>query len=582
VIGIKSVIALVLAVAAISIGVWRGVFSAEHFVHLSAASAFAIGVFASLCAALVGFGWRPRLRSRTAIAVRGGKPAIIDDAVAPRELPALAQRAALVIVFATIALGTLGNEATARIGSVPADLTKPSRSEYCYPEAPSEQEPEPEPEVLPPQVDQAGCALVKRAYALGYAKSLGSCAPKTITIAPVKQAAKVVEVCTRRQLDEPFLHYAYRKVVETTSDAAPVDALSERVHGVRTRLDYTRDLLADIQHAVTGTPHASHHIWIDLPDPRPHTFRQRFTGHPPCSTHYADLPLWPAWDATTPPNAVFEHVFGQLLFATRFGTTASCSDYTLHWGAPPDACAKLAADPEGFLADSDALTSIHAVLDRRKRQIAMRELAGKLGEEPTLPEPPPARAVTSVSCLMFDGAKPVVAKAIVVEGEQLALREVHAAAIAPAGAGPIEVYKAVAMLLGGNRYAGASEGTRIEGTNAIDEEGVTPPASPAGATTPSGSAAGSPATAPSSGPAVGAPPTSPDSRNPPTPAAKIEIASTDFTLLALEPLVDADPFLANAELLDRADLVAVFPIEQHLRAFIDAFRRVYLPQRGRL
>lgn len=579
-IGIKSLVAIVLAAAAIAIGAWRGAFDAEHFVHLSAASAFAIGVFASTCAALVGFGWRPRLRSRTAIAVRAGKPAIIDDAIAPRELPALAQRAALVVVFATIALGTLGNEATARIGNVPADLTKPSRSEYCHPEAPAEPEPDAEPAVEPPQVDQAGCALVKRAYALGYAKTLGSCAPKTLTIAPKKTAAKVVEVCTRRQLDEPFLHYAYRKLGEATSVAAPIDTLSARVHGVRTRLDYVRDLLADIQHAVTGTPHASHHIWTDLPDPHPRSFGQRFTGHPPCSAHYADLPLWPAWTASTPANTVFEHVFGQLLFATRFGTTASCSDYTIHWGAATDACTRLAADPEGFLADSDALPSIHAVLDRRKRQIAMRELAGKLGEPATLPEPPPARSVTSVSCLMFDGAKPVAAKTITLEGAQLVLREVHGAAIAPAGSGPLEVYKAVALLLGGHRYAGASAGTKIEGTTAIDDppaSGPEPPVAPA-----DGAAAGSAATPPSvtTVPTSNAAPTSASS--PPTPMATIEIVDTELTLLALEPLVEADPFLAHAALLDRQDLVAVFPIEQHLHAFVDAFRRVYLPQRGRL
>lgn len=599
-IGIKSVIASALAAAAIGIGVWRGVYGAEHFVHLSAESAFAIGVFASVCAALVGFGWRPRLRSRTAIAVRDGRPAIVDDAVAPRELPALAQRAALVIVFATIALGTLGNEATARIGSVPADLTKPSRAEYCHPEAPVEPEPEPEPEQLPPQVDQAGCALVKRAYALGYAKSLGTCAPKTVTIAPVKKAAKVVEVCTRRQLDEPFLHYAYRKVVETTSDAAPVDAMSARIRGVRTRLDYTRDLLADIKHAVTGTPHASHHIWIDLPDPHPHTFGQRFTGHPPCSTYYADLPLWPAWDATTPANRVFEHVFGQLLFATRFGTTASCSDFTIHWGAASDACTRLAADPAGFLADEGAMSSIHDVLDRRVRQLAMREMAGVLGEAATLPEPPPARAVTSVSCLMFDGVKPVVAKAIIVEGQELALREVHAAPIVAAGAGPIEVYEAVALLLGGNRYAGASSGRRVDGTTAVEGGGDDSGSGSGSASGPGSGSASGPGSALGSGSASASGPGSasasgsdasagaPSIPPAPTPTAKIEtassieIADSEFRLLALEPLVDADPFLGNAALLDRADLVAVFPIEQHLHAFIDAFRRVYLPQRGRL
>lgn len=580
-IGIKSLLAGALAVAALALGAWRGVFDAEHFVHLSAGSAFAIGLFASTCAALVGYGWRPGSKSRTAIAFGRGRSAtdagppartsfaglaIVDDAVGPRELPALAQRAALVLVFATIALGTLGNEATARIASVPGDLAKPSRAEYCHPEAPPEPDEEPEPEALPPPVDQAGCALVKRAYALGYAKSLGSCAPKTITIAPVKKtAAKPVEVCTRRQLDEPFLHYAARKLVETTSDAAPVDALAARIHDVRTRLDYTRDLLADIKHAVTGTPHASHHLWIDLPDPHPSTFAQRFTGHPPCATHYADLPLWPAWDASTPPSTVFEHVLGQLLFATRFGTTASCTDFTIHWSSATDACTRLVADPTGFLADSDAMASIHAVLDRRARQLAMRDLAAALGAPATLPEPPPARAVTSLSCLMFDGPRPAATKTIVVEGETLVVRELHAAPIFPTGSGPIAVYQAVALVLSGSRYAGAASGTVVDGPLAVDDTSEGPGDAP----TPSNAPNPSNAPPPSNVPA-------------PSSASRFQVADPDFPLLALEPLVEADPFLGNAALLDRADLVAVFPFEQHLRAFVDAFRRVYLPQRGRL
>ncbi len=637
-IGIKSLLAVLLAAAALALGAWRGVFDAEHFVHLSAGSAFAIGLFASACAALVGYGWRPGSRSRTAIAFRRAPSrnearasfaglAIVDNAVRPRELPALAQRAALVLVFATIALGTLGNEATARIASVPGDLAKPSRAEYCHPEAPPEPDAEPEPEALPPPVDQAGCALVKRAYALGYAKTLGSCAPKTITIAPVKKtAAKPVEVCTRRQLDEPFLHYAARKLVDTTSDAAPVDALAARIHDVRTRLDYARDLLADIRHAVTGTPHASHHLWIDLPDPHPRTLAQRFTGHPPCATHYADLPLWPAWDPSTPPSTVFEHVLGQLLFATRFGTTASCSDFTIHWSSAADACTRLVADPAGYLADSDALASIHAVLDRRARQLAMRDLASALGAPATLPEPPPARAVTSLSCLMFDGPRPAVTKTIVVEGETLVVREVHAAPIAPTGSGPVAVYQAVALVLAGSRYAGAASGTVIDGPLAIDDtaaigadgnaglDGDAGPdgpsnagagpsggdatvARPDGGTGPDGpGTAGAPGDAAAARPDGGAPSDgslaangSADRRRASTGSAplaasapRIQIADPDFPLLALEPLVDADPFLGNAALLDRADLVAVFPFEQHLRAFVDAFRRVYLPQRGRL
>ena len=548
-IGIKSLIAIVLAAAAIILGAVRGVFDGERFAHLSAGSTFAIGLFATACAALVGAGWRPRLRSRTAIALRGVRPTIVDDAVSPRELPALAQRVLLVVVFATLGLGTLGNEATARIGNVPAQLAKPSHSEYCPPDEPEVAEPEAAPVAPPPQVDQAGCALVKRAYALGYAKSLGTCAPKTIALAPTpKQATKPREVCTRRQLDEPFLHYAVRKIVDTTSDAAPIDALSKRVTDVRARLGYVEDLVADIKHAVTGTPHASHHLWVDLPDPHPGTWRDRFTGAPPCSSRFADLPLWPAWDASTPTGRVFEHVLGQLLFATRFGTTASCSDYTIHWGAPPDACTKLAADPAGFLADQGALGKLHAVLDRRRRQLAMRELAAKTGQVAPLPEPPAARAVTSVACLMFDGTKPAVTREISVDGETVSMRELHVPAIVPTGAGPLAVYAAIAELLGGRRYSGASSGTAADGPLATE-----PPAD--------------------------APPAPAPSPNPPAP---LSLDAADLPLLQLEPLVDVDPFLGDATPLDRPDVIEVYPLEEHLHTFIDAFRRLYLPQRGRL
>lgn len=550
VLGIKSIAAVTIAGGAVAIA-WRGgELTIEHLGHLSADSAFAAGLFAGVGAALAGVGWQAQRRSKAGIGRAGWLPALVPDAPASdvRELPAWAQRGLVGVACACIAVGTFTNEATARIASVPSALTEPSRAEYCPPPGAKAAEPEPEAEddepPPPPPIDQSGCALVKRAYELGYTKSLGTCAPpaaqprkRKITIAEVEH-----EVCERRQRDEPFAHFAWRRVVETASGASPGETVGDRVAEIRTRVAYVEDLLADVEHSVTGTPHASHHVFVNLPDPHPHTFGQYFTGHVPCATRYADLPLWPRWTERTPPALLVEHVFGQLLFATRFGTTASCSDYTIHWGAPVDACARLAASPAGFLDGAGALESMRGVLDRRRRQEALRAMAYQLGHEPTMPEPPPAGAVVSASCFVVDpslapGAAAVASgRDITLDGETIGMREVRTPAIRTTGAGPIDVYSQLALLLGGRAYAGPATG---------DDARLAPPG------------------------AVDAVPALRDGAH---------------RLLFLEPLVDADPFLsADAKAaLERADVVEVYPFEKHLRSFVDAFRRVYLPQRGRL
>lgn len=547
VLGIKSIAAVVLAGGAGLIA-WRGGdLSLEHLGHLSAGSAFAVGLFAGTGAALAGVGWQSRRRSKSGIGLTGWLPALVPDAPATtvRELPAGVQRLLVAAACACIGVGTFTNEATARIASVPAALTEPSRAEYCPPPGAKKPEPEPEEDEPPPPpiVDQSGCALVKRAYQLGYTKSLGTCAPQAAQPREKKAVVATIEeeACERRQRDEPFTHFAWRRMVDTASGSSPTEAIGNRIEHVRTRVDYARDLLADVKHSVTGTPHASHHLFVNLPDPHPHTFGQYFTGHVPCSTRFADLPLWPRWTERTPPALLVEHVLGQLLFATRFGTPASCSDYTIHWGAPVDACTRLAANPVGFLDATGALDSMRGVLDRRRRQQAIRKLAFDLHEEPTMPEPPPASAVVSAVCFVIDssmapGAAAVASgREITLDGETIGMREVRASTIRTMGAGPIDVYSQLALLLGGRAYAGPATGN-----DARLAPGTTGPVT--------------------------------------------QLRDGAHRLLMLEPLVDADPFLsADAKAtLERPDVALVYPFDKHLKSFVDAFRRVYLPQRGRL
>lgn len=520
-IGLKSASAIAFAVAMVAITAARGAFSAASLVSLSGSAWFAIGLVGSLACALIGIGWRFEVASRSAIAIgKAGEPplALVDNASDARELPAGVQHALVLVGMVAITLPALGNHAVARVVAVPEQLGEPSPSSYCidHPEA------APAAVVAPPAVEaepQAGCALIRRAVELGYAKSLGSCAPRPVT-ASASPALPAHATCTRRRLDEPYAHYAYRRLAEffdKVRATSPSAAISRDEHDIATHLDYAPDLLADVGHAITGSPHASHHLWVSLPDPHPTTLRERLTGAVRCSTRFADLPLWPALHDRA---ALVEHVFGQLLFASRFGTTASCNDYTIHWDAPTDACAQLAANPLAFLARDGALASVRAVLDRRRRQLAVIDLDGKLGR-PLLPvAPPPVSAIVSLQCLAIDHAGKPTGTTVTIDRESVAVRELHVANVRTDTDGPIDVYLALAALLAGTDM-------------------------------------------------------------PPARAAET-LDTSRFPLASLDTLVETDPFAGARWPLTDPDLAAVFPYEHHLHAFVDTFRRRYLPQRGRL
>jgi hypothetical protein len=525
-IGIKTVAAVAVGASLIAVGVARHAFDPSTLSHLSAGACFLVALVASLGVSLIGAGWQFGVRSRTAVALVHGRPAIVGHP-RPRELPGVVQRLVLMAGFAGVLLGALGNHAAARIVQLPAGLSEPSPSEYCLPEPAASASPEPAAVPPAPPVEPPGCALVKRAYQLGYARTLGDCAAKQavpVGVSPVTRR----EACTRRQLDEPILHYGFRRVAGALGAATSVDpiaATQRRVEDVRTHIDFAPGLLADFRHAITGSPHASHHLWVNLPDPHPGALRDRFLGEERCSQRFADLPLWPAWRAGDEAPLV-EHVLGQLLFATRFGTTASCSDYAIHWGAAPDTCGRLAADPIAVLASDGGLAAVRAVLDRRARQLELAALARALGRPPPVP-PPAATTIVSLSCFIVDseGRAAATGQVIAIDGEPIALREIRVPAVRVADDGPIDVYAALAALLGGSD-------TSMDAT-------------------------------------------------PRAPEA-VEPAGEDFLLARLDPLVEGDPFRGVRAPLRRADLVEVYPFEHHLHAFIDGFRRRYLAQRGRL
>jgi hypothetical protein len=534
VIGVKTAGAVGLAAVAVGAAAWWGRLGIDHLSTLGPTSCFAIGLFAGLATALVAVGWRPGAPSRLAVGLRGRRIVVEATVEVPRDIPSAAQRALLIAAFGCVGLAVFTNPGTARLVSIPSAIAEPSAGEYCRPPAVDEEQAEPTAAPTKP-VEIPGCALVKRAVALGYAKSLGSCAPKDAPAA-VKTAIAAQAPCELRQVDEPYLHYAWRRLSGAggaIAGANPIDAIEESIAEKQIQLDHLDSLVSNQRHAIEGSPHAAHHVFVTLPDPHPGSLVGDLLDPPRCDGRYADLPLWPA--ATVSAGGLVDHVLGQLLFVARFGTTAACNDYVLHWDAGADACGALIRDPIGFLDGEEELDAVREVLDRRRRRSELRELDAAL-ERKAPPPPPDASTIVSFACFVID---PAVARAtatgrtIVLDGEPVSVRELRVPAVKTTGAGVLAVYDELATLLAGETYGPA-----------LVEPGLASADDP--------------------------------------PGDQGALSHADFRLVRLDRLHDADPFAGHAWPLDRADLLEVYPLHRHLRSFVDAFRRRYRAQRGRL
>jgi hypothetical protein len=537
VVGSKSIATVAFAAIALVAAASAGLLSPAYLHQLTGTSCFSIGVFASLSTALVALGWRPSTPSRAAIELRAGRPALIEPATPPRELPGAVQQALLALTFACLGLSAFTNEASAQLVAVPSAMGNASSSEYC-PEVDEETSLEPAEAPEPEPVDIQGCALIKRAFELGYAKSLGSCAPKA---APVIQVpAKERTLCTLRQRDEPVLHYNWRKLTASGSSLADVDpgaAVGAAVSDFEIRLGYLDTVLAAQSHAITATPHASHHLFTNLPDPDSAGALGRLLAQQTCHARYADLPLGVRSSATRiGPSQVLEQAFGQLLFDSRFGATpGNCREYAIHWGVGTDTCERLRRDPAGTLAEYDALEPIQDVLDRVRRHRELRRLAGELDVRPLIEPPPAPRQVVSLQCFMVEagGDGAVAGTEIALGGDQVAVREVRVASVATSGAEQLAIYAQLAGLLAGGTYSGPALEDPLDRLAARE----------------------------------------------PTPD---DLAGEGYTLTRLEQLREADPFLGVTWPLGHDELAEVYPLRRHLQAFIDAFRFRYWAQRGRL
>ncbi len=432
------------------------------------------------------------------------------------DLPSWLRLAMSITVTSVLALAVIDGRALARLSRASGDVTSMA-STYC----PDELPPPPPARV----VNEPGCELVRRAYALGYTKTLGDCAPKTEHTA---QSAR--PICTRRQRDEPWLHYSYRLFTSSLGGvvgATKASYFTKARDDFQARAKHIGALRSSEIEMLTSSPHASHHLYTNLPDPKNGAFEETT-----CTSRYARLP-----HRATPPKGplqaslVLEQVVAQLLFEGTYDASAGhCREYHVHWGAPADACKQIAANPAEFLKRDGALNDVRRTLDRFR---VANELTA-LGEpKPTL-EPP---AFVSFQCYIEGDASPRARTPFTLDGQAFTADELH---VSPSPEGAelyIDRYDALARLFAKTFHYGYLM-------------------SEAGAAELAGGGA--------------------------TKELEASLAGADYLLTRLYELESIDIYLDPGWLAYRPDLLEVYPYERHLKNFIEVFRRDYRRERGRL
>jgi hypothetical protein len=371
VIGAKTVVMGLASVGAVVAAAAFGVFSSERLAAQGPGSLLAAGAFGIVVGTALFRFWRLDEKSarylrwttepsswdvREAHFFGGDRRRVVlgdNDSGDAFDAPRVVQHTASVVVASVLALSLIDARALEHLVRAQKSATAMTSS-YCPDEAPA---PKPEPG---PDPTAQGCELVRRAYALGYAKTLGACAPK----AKVEEEAAARPPCTRRHRDEPVLHYSWRLLASffaSTKAVAGRSYYEKSNEELRLRAKHVGALVDSERRFLTSAPHAAHHIWTNLPDPGDGAFVEAT-----CKERYARLPHRPMPAAgTLRASKVFEHVVGQLLFEERYLAAAGrCREYHVHFGAPRDACKRLAANPQAFLASQgEVLEGIRSVVD---------------------------------------------------------------------------------------------------------------------------------------------------------------------------------------------------------------------------
>ena len=286
------------------------------------------------------------------------------------EFSPILQRILCIVILFNIALVTFDNSGFDKLKTLPAEF-ETSETEFC---------PENDEDIDSASVPE-GCELIIRAHKLGYAKELGICEPKKID--PEK-----MKVCEKRRVDEPYLHYMSRlfltsvekqkQFIKNNEIKKVQDKFELQVNNIETLRDYQA-------YAISAAPRASHHIWTDLPYPQ-HFIIQKYREYLDpnyCIERFQKQTntIAVAKDDERKNSKLMEHVYGQLLFNPKSPLTVGfCKEYKIHWNSDPDVCARLAEQPASVLEEEGVLSEVNLVLRRHNIANAILSLDESIRE----------------------------------------------------------------------------------------------------------------------------------------------------------------------------------------------------------
>jgi len=214
--------------------------------------------------------------------------------------------------------------------------------------------------------EKPGCGLVERAFELGLIKDLGDCQK-----GDEEDEDTIGEICTLRQYDEPYLHYAYRQVTGFFGTVVrdTRQALERQRGHFQIKLE-SAEQIADYQLLpVLATPRSSHHLFTNLPDPDGVilSFLKKTLDPNHCVAEFGGLTHTLKLEEGSKRSAskALRHIYGHLLFNPKFDAIAGfCKEYEIHWNLSNDSCDRLSKTPALFLEEVGALEAVNTIIDR--------------------------------------------------------------------------------------------------------------------------------------------------------------------------------------------------------------------------
>jgi|GEM_PF-5042411 len=219
--------------------------------------------------------------------------------------------------------------------------------------------------------EKVGCDLVKRAYKLGYAKSLGDCEEKELDVSQMK-------VCKARRRDEPWLHYMGRKGRESLLSLKEVmnkDYVLKKSEYFKRQYKNIDLFKNHKEYALGAVPRSIHHVFTNLPRPkegRIERLRESIGLNDCVERSQAQSLGASASQGKLNKSQIFEYVVNNLFFNPKIEPSVGyCRELKIHWNAQKQTCLNFKKEPIKTLTHYGILSETENLIKRRKNMVEL-------------------------------------------------------------------------------------------------------------------------------------------------------------------------------------------------------------------